>query len=104
MNHSFRRYFGDPVECDGKIISCVDALYDLPGDRGKLISLHPNLADDKCDVFINFCQKNGFAWERGSKRFYVDKKTFHILRDKLITETGIEVAYGLGVLSEMGNE
>lgn len=101
MNHQLRQYFGAPVDVDGKTISCVDALYDLPQDSGRVISLHPHLADDKCDPFILFCQKNGFAWERGAKRFYVDKKHFPILRDKLEGETGIEIAYSISVLSEM---
>jgi len=102
MNHSLRQYFGSPVDVDGETVSCVYALYDLPSDRGRVISLHPNIADDKCDPFIDFCQKNGFYWERGAKRFYVSKKQFPEFQT-LTAKTGIEIAYSAGVLSEMGN-
>jgi len=102
MNHSFRQYFGNPVDIDGKITSCVDVLYDAPTDRGRVVSLHPNLTDNDCDSFIEFCQKNDFIWERGAKRFYVTRSKFKTLQ-KLQAETGIELVWGLSVLADFGS-
>lgn len=100
MERTLRPYFGSPVDVDGKTISCVDVRYDLPQDRGQVVSLHPHLADEHCDPFISFCQRNGFRWERGAKRFYVDKSHFAAL-STLQPETGIEPAYAALVIPDM---
>jgi hypothetical protein len=93
-------YFGEPVDVDGVMKSCIDAVYDMPQDRRRLVALHPNLSDADCDPFIEYCQKNGFFWERGAKQFYVSRQQFPALQ-AMTAEIGIEVAYGIGVLADM---
>ncbi len=88
-----QNFFGSPVECDGVLTSCVDILNDLPGDCDKLWSLHANLAPEFHQPYTNLCVSLGLSWERGVKRFYVEKKDLGALVSGL-KKIGIEPALG----------